>query len=300
MNQEIGHSGAVRPGRMIARLLNGIADPYSKVCDADGLCTYRDESLGISFSFRSLPTLIPVPLDTHKEGFLAPLRGASSRRLFELSEDWKITIEFNGPTIDGNLKRLNGTVVIPVAFSNQNDSSEHAAKTILDGASVPSPWVISFLSFGLLRPLGVMLTASVVHDFAFQHGGLLYVEKYSEKDDQQSAANTFQHVERHEADYLFRSIIRIVNKMPLTAALAWLAVRLGWYFVDYNGHPRDNHSQNGHPPIVATMVLVAIILGVGIATYKFGFSNILIVAAIVYTFIYVLLAWSAYPSRQQR
>jgi hypothetical protein len=40
----------------------------------------------------------------------------------------------------------------------------------LDGASIPLPWLVSLLTIGILRPLGVLLIASIVHDFAFRHG----------------------------------------------------------------------------------------------------------------------------------
>ncbi len=35
-----------------------------------------------------------------------------------------------------------------------------------DGASVPRPWLVTAVGGGILRPLGVMLIASIIHDFA--------------------------------------------------------------------------------------------------------------------------------------
>ena len=116
----------------------------------------------ISVTFTTLPNLKPRLLPTRNRWLLSRFLGARARRDFEIAADWVIEITSQG--IPSPLAPLCGVIVIP-------------ASTIAtyDGASVPLPWTVTFLSLGTLRPLGVLLTASIVHDYAFRYGGLVYI-----------------------------------------------------------------------------------------------------------------------------
>ena len=62
-------------------------------------------------------------------------------------------------------------------------------------------------------------------------------------------------VERHDADLLFREMIKAVNGMSIWAFWAWSAVRLGWLFVRY-----DNRRWAGKPPMGHLLALVALLV----------------------------------------
>ena len=167
--------------------------------------------------------------------WLQRLAIATRKRHFTLAEDWQVAFCRIKST-----DRLNGFVTIPREY--QNEELEY------DGASVPLPWLISFLSIGTLRPLGVMLIPSIVHDFAFQFGVLLVAET-------PDATPEPIKIERHEADDLFYDMIRTLNGDILTATLAHLAVRLGWPFVRYSGKLRG-----GKPPIAAYLAVIFVLI----------------------------------------
>lgn len=161
-----------------------------------------------------LPALIPQKLKTKGKSLFRKLLEGRKRRKFQLQEDW--VVEMDASHIN---PKLVGKLVIP---------KEHSREPfVVDGASVPLHLFISLISFGMLRPLGVLLTASLVHDFAFEHGVLLF----SVEGEAELAAHE---IERHEADQLFKEIIEVVNDTPVTAFVAWFAVRLGWLSVKYN------------------------------------------------------------------
>jgi len=140
---------------------------------------------------------------------------ATRRRKFTLKDDWEVELGDIGYEAD-----LNGKVVIPAKDENNHYN-------IFDGASIPVPWLISLLTIGILRPLGIVLVGSIIHDYAYSHGKLRVLT-----DDGQSAEIK---LERHKADKLFRDIIGTVNRLPLVGYIAWLAVRIGWLWVPYNG-----------------------------------------------------------------
>ena len=75
-----------------------------------------------------------------------------------------------------------------------------------------------------------MLVGSIVHDYAFTHGSLRLKAADGNAEDIE--------VQRHHADRLFKDIIGTVNKLPLLGYIAWLAVRVGWFWVKYAGKPR--------------------------------------------------------------
>ncbi|MEL6110609.1 MAG: DUF1353 domain-containing protein [Planctomycetota bacterium] len=170
----------------------------------------------IDVSIPNVPTIRLISIEFRENaGWLERLASATQKRKFALAEPWKVGLNRIEAPVE-----LNGVVTIPVRYR------EELLK--YDGASVPIPWLISFLSIGALRPLGVLLIPSIVHDFAFRFGELLVAPDYEQ-------TPQVLKIERHEADLLFYNMIRSLNGDVLTASLAWVAVRLGWPVVPYNG-----------------------------------------------------------------
>ncbi len=176
----------------------------------------------------------PVRLQTvtakKDPSWLERLLLATKPRVFSLGGDW--CIKLDNVAYD---PRLNGSIVIP-------EKDETGETIIFDGASIPLPWLVSLLTLGILRPLGLMLTASLVHDYAFKFGHLI-------KDD-----GTVVEVERDITDRLFRDIIISTNGLSVVGYLAWIAVRLGWPFVKYNGK-----RMGGKPPVIQYLTLLIVI-----------------------------------------
>ena len=148
-------------------------------------------------------------------GMLERLAIATRRRRCSLFEDW--TIELGD--IDYS-RELNGVVEIPA-----RDSSKKSI--IFDGASIPMPWLVSLLTVGILRPLGVTLVGSIVHDYAYQFGSLRLSKEGEDFKDVR--------ISRHRADRLFRDIVGTVNQLPFVGYVAWFFVRIGWAWVKYDG-----------------------------------------------------------------
>ncbi len=170
----------------------------------------------IQVRFSCLPSLKLVSVIVkEKASWFRHLAEATRRRFFTLDKDWHIELD----NVDYK-SELNGIITVPAEIEGE--------PVVFDGASVPLPWLVSFLSIGILRPLGVMLTASIVHDFAFKFGYLLVS---SEK----GVAPIKIPVERHDIDRLFRDIIGTVNQVVGVGWIAWFFVRLGWLGVKYNG-----------------------------------------------------------------
>jgi hypothetical protein len=170
----------------------------------------------IDVEFEGMPS---IRLETFKPidevGLLERPAIATRRRRFSLFEDWTIhlgDIEYSD--------ELNGIVEIPARDSNR--------KTIIfDGASIPMPWLVSLLTVGILRPLGVTLVGSIVHDYAYQFGSLRLAREGEEFQDIR--------ISRHRADRLFRDIVGTVNQLPFVGWVAWFFVRIGWAWVRYDG-----------------------------------------------------------------
>lgn len=237
----------------------------------------------IKVDFKSWPHLIPEKLKTDVGRPLESIRGASSRRIFTLERDWEVEI---GVLDDRYEARINGTIIIPKFY--QESPSDPSIETRLDGASVPFPWLISFLSFGVLRPLGVMLLASIVHDFAFVHGGLLYQNEETQEP-------RFEPVDRAIADKLFYDIIRTVNNMKFTASLALLAVRLGWFWIPYAEESRERKMppRKGKFPIIAFMTLLVVLSLSGALITFYGIRTVMFVFIAIYLSIFLLLQFIA-------
>ncbi|MFO7630288.1 MAG: hypothetical protein R6W06_12390 [Prochlorococcaceae cyanobacterium] len=139
--------------------------------------------------FQQFPVLVPQRMDTQfPSGFLR-WRGAAAIRTFTLQQHWTVELQVDPADFDG--RDFSGRIVIPICYAGKH--------TILDGASVPLPWLVSFLSF------------------AFQHGVL----PYRREGFPDPAA---VEIERHHADLLFARMITEVNGMPLVGSVGWLAV----------------------------------------------------------------------------
>jgi len=164
------------------------------------------------------------------------LAAATRRRRFTLRENWDVElrdVDFSG--------KLNGTVRIPARRDEENRS------IVFDGASIPFPWLVSVLTIGVLRPLGVMLVGSIVHDYAYKYGSLLISKDGDEFEEVR--------LSRDEADTLFRNIVGTVNKLPIVGYVAWYAVRIGWLWVRYEGK-----FFGGRAPVVEYVILAIAIL----------------------------------------
>jgi len=210
----------------------------------------------IDVEFEGMPS---IRLESFKSmgeaGMLERLAIATRRRRFSLFEDWRIELT----DIDYS-DELNGLVEIP--------SRDSAEKTIVfDGASIPLPWLVSLLTVGILRPLGVMLVGSIVHDYAYQYGSLRM---------SRDGGETFEDIalSRDQADRLFRDIVGTVNQLPFVGYIAWFFVRIGWLWVRYNGK-----RFGGKPPlgeyVLLTLLLAAVLwvyamLGMSLATIAFS------------------------------
>ncbi len=162
------------------------------------------------------------------------IKAACQRRMYSLLEDW--TVDVNAYSTD----KLNGQILIPAVHQG--------VKQIFDGASVPIPWLFSAVTFGIARPMGVMLTASIIHDFAYDHGYLLV-----KKQDEEVYTETY--LERHEADALFRDLMIDVTHMPKTSYLGWMVLRMGWFCVDYAGKKRG-----GVKPYFEILPLITLVI----------------------------------------
>ncbi len=182
-------------------------------------------------------------------------------REFTLHDDWILDL--------GRVAyapELNGTLRIPARDSTDKD-------IVYDGASVPLPWLVTVLTSGVLRPLGVMLTASLIHDYAFKYGHL-------QKED-----GTTVEVARHIADRLFRDLIATVVEVPYVAFVAWFAVRLGWPVVKYNGKPRG-----GKPPILEYIGLLLVLFVLLNPATGFSLLAAISVLVAIYVAIYLVTA----------
>ncbi|MEJ2619370.1 MAG: DUF1353 domain-containing protein [Candidatus Thiodiazotropha sp.] len=200
----------------------------------------------ISVKFTGLPSIKLVSVIL-KDGarWYEKLAEATRRRFFTLEKEWRIELDRVSYA-----KEINGTVIIPKSVQNK--------PIVFDGASVPMPWLVSFLSIGILRPLGIMLTASIVHDFAYKFGYLLVLKKGKEKP-------TTIPVQRHTVDRLFRDIISTVNGIGIIAWIAWYFVRIGWIV----GIKYDRQYFGGEKPtgVVFFSIILVSLLWSGLTTY---------------------------------
>jgi len=170
----------------------------------------------IDVEFEGMPSIrLESFKPTSETSLLERLAIATRRRRFSLNKNWTIELGDIDYSTD-----LNGTVEIP--------SKDSDKKTIVfDGASIPLPWLVSLLTVGILRPLGVILVGSILHDYAYKFGSLRVSKNGS----------AFKDVPltRDRADKLFRDIVGTVNRLPFVGYVAWYFVRIGWAWVKYDG-----------------------------------------------------------------
>ena len=256
----------------------------------------------ITLRIAELPALKPRVLPTRSRSRWRRFIEAGQRRTFTLTKNFHVEVE--GEALPPGLA---GRIVIPPVGNTAHDEngeelfdaseglklSGEAETNVFDGASIPLPWLVSYLSFGVLRPLGILLSASVVHDFAFQFGYLPVVKN-----------GKCKHipVQRHDADELFRLITQTLNGSNFFSRLAWHAVRLGWWGIKYAGR-----RFTGEPPIRSSILAVASVVGAYVLTVLFRNSlladvqNDLIVTASLFGLVGIPVAivylWIAVESR---
>lgn len=192
-----------------------------------------------------LPALKPRVLPTRSRSPWRRFIEAGQRRTFTLSKNFYIEVE--GEALPPSVE---GCIVIPPVGNVVDDNGAqpgNAEPNVFDGASIPFPWLVSYLSFGVLRPLGILLSASVVHDFAFQFGYLPVIK---------NGKCNHVPIQRHEADELFRLITQTLNGSNFFSRLAWHAVRLGWWAIKYAGQ-----RYTGKPPVGSTILALVTVAG---------------------------------------
>lgn len=133
-----------------------------------------------------------MPNFQYEQPVLSPLalKNALEERRFVLVQPWLVTIT-NSPDYP------NGIVSVPEGF-------------VTDGASIPFPLLLSLFTGSLLRPIGILFEAAIVHDYACVYDGLWY-------------GSAFVHLSRKSADVLFRDMV--AQKYPAAAAIIYSALR---------------------------------------------------------------------------
>ena len=256
----------------------------------------------ITLRISELPALKPRVLPTRSRSRWRRFIEAGQRRTFTLAKQFHVEVE--GEALPPGLA---GRIVIPsmgntahagkgedsVDDNEDPERSGDAETNVFDGASIPLPWLVSYLSFGVLRPLGILLSASVVHDFAFQFGYLPVVKNGKCKNIP---------IQRHDADELFRLITQTLNGSNVFSRLAWHAVRLGWWVIKY-----ADQRFSGEPPIRSSILAVTSVAGayalsvVVVNTLLSDVQNNLIIAATLFGLVGIPVAivylWIAVESR---
>ena len=155
-----------------------------------------DEEI-IGFKYEEMPHLQPLKIETAGKGFWSAIwMWLMGVRHWEVVKDWHYSIEGEN-------------YVIPAGFQ-------------FDGASVPK-----FLA-AWLSPVGVLLMAGLVHDYAYKYATLLKTD-----------GTTMGTINQKRADQIFRDINISVNDFYLMNYLAYWSLRLGG-FVAWNGHRKRN------------------------------------------------------------
>jgi len=186
------------------------------------------------------PSLTVVSLNTRSfKNTFYKIADASKRRHFILNEDWEVEL-----SNISYLPDLNGQVKIPKIKNNKPFQ--------LDGASAPVAWLANFMSIGVVRPMGIMFNASIIHDYCYNYGGL-------EVSNDNGANYSFVKVNRDTADKLFRDIISSIHGMPRAAWLCWFLVKIGWVIgVGYNG---KSWGKPAPKFVIVTILLILTSLG---------------------------------------
>lgn len=146
---------------------------------------------------KDMPSLRPVPIKTKGKNFAGRVWSLLTVvREWEVIEDWYFRLP-NGVLI-----------IIPKGF-------------IFDGASVPKPL------WGLLSPVGLLLTAGLIHDFAYRYDYLWSIDFNG-----QFYKYNLGSGQKHWDD-LFKQISVETNGMIITDQLSWLALR-AFGFISWN------------------------------------------------------------------
>lgn len=222
----------------------------------------------ITVEFIGIPPveLANIKPEDDQASWLKRLSKATQRRFFSLHHDWEISFDdivyqdINKEDVD-----LKGTYVIP-------RQDQEGKKIMFDGGSIPMPWLVSFLTIGILRPLGVILIGSIVHDYLYKFGHL------KRKD------GTLVPVDRHIADLILRDIIRTVNELPLVAYFTWFFVRIGWIAVKYDGH----ELRSGKKPYLEYLILILIIIGIFKLCQILSFGGLIAGFILLYLSFYII------------
>jgi len=224
-------------------------------------CYGKDPGFHICFR---LPRIIFKSIITEPNvGLLRQLSIATVRRFFYLTEDWKLTLSST------RYPELAGEIIVPRRLKN-GELFE------FDGASIPLPWLVSLLTIGILRPLGVLLIASIVHDFAFRCG-YFKVRK-------QNGEIVEVVMPRDVSDRLFRDIITVVNGNSIVGFVGWYFVRLGyWSGVLYNGQ-----RGTGKKPIAVGISFLFVLGLLTCILYIYSFAEVALSFLAIYLSFYVL------------
>lgn len=211
-----------------------------------------------------LPRIIfkSIITEPKTKSHLRQLSLATVRRFFYLTENWELKLQST------RYPELAGTIVIPDKVGDK--------KFEFDGASIPVPWLVSLLTVGILRPLGVLLIASIVHDYAFRYGRLKVSHGEGEPEDVA--------IPRDRADALFRDIINCVTGNRVIGFLGWYFVRLGfWLFVRYDGK-----FGTGKKPYSVLFSFIGILALLAIGIHKLSLAIIALSFLAIYLAFYLV------------
>ncbi|MEO0425072.1 MAG: DUF1353 domain-containing protein [Pseudomonadota bacterium] len=217
----------------------------------------------VEVTLAGLPKIIFKSISTKPDApWLRQIAIATVRRFFFLTEDWSMTLRSE------RFPNHSGTIIIPEITNGERFQ--------FDGASIPVPWLVSLITVGVLRPLGVLLVASIVHDYAFRYG---YLKVRGDDGTVRDVP-----IDRHDADELFREIVTVVNGNRAVGRLAWYFVRLGyWLGVKYNGKPRT-----GRPPTLVAISFVAALGLLGLLIWHYSLPVVAVTAVALYLAFYLV------------
>lgn len=81
-------------------------------------------------------------------------------------------------------------------------------------------------------------------------------------------------------------MISTVNRMPMVAYIAWVVVRLGWFFVKYNGQPRG-----GALPYIPLLISLTVLLLLAGLIQLFGLISFITAVILFYLIIYGIISF---------
>lgn len=150
----------------------------------------------MKLKYEKMPMMSPIGMSTKDRGFFGAVwLWLITTRKWEIKEDWVYEL-------DETKYR------IPKGF-------------VFDGASVPK-YFRSWLS-----PMGVLLMAGLIHDYAYKHAGLLMDTGDKSPLDQLGA------------DVIFREVAIADNGFKVINYIAYYALRLGGWWA-WKGHRKND------------------------------------------------------------